>query len=181
MLAFYMALIDEESDKEKFERIYHLYAKRMLKMAYSVLHNQSQCEDVVHEAFIKIARNINAVDEVDSVKTLSYVLKATKNTAINWDKKRQKEKSNVKLDDCEKLSDDDFIERLDIGNTYNRVVEAILSLDEKYRDVLYYHFVCEMSVNNISDLLGRKTSTVKQQLVRGKKILLEKLREEQLL
>ena len=109
------------------------------------------------------------------------MLKATKNTAINWDKKHQKEKSNVKLDDCEKLSDDDFIERLDIGNTYNRVVEAILSLDEKYRDVLYYHFVCEMSVNNISDLLGRKTSTVKQQLVRGKKILLEKLREEQLL
>ena len=176
MLAFYMALIDEESDKEKFERIYHLYAKRMLKMAYSVLHNRSQCEDVVHEAFIKIARNIKAVDEVDSVKTLSYVLKATKNTAINWDKKHQKEKSTVKLDDCEKLSDDDFIERLDIGNTYNRVVEAILSLD-----VLYYHFVCEMSVNSISDLLGRKTSTVKQQLVRGKKILLEKLREEQLL
>lgn len=181
MLAFYMALIDEESDKEKFERIYHLYAKRMLKMAYSVLHNRSQCEDVVHEAFIKIARNIKAVDEVDSVKTLSYVLKATKNTAINWDKKHQKEKSTVKLDDCEKLSDDDFIERLDIGNTYNRVVEAILSLDEKYRDVLYYHFVCEMSVNSISDLLGRKTSTVKQQLVRSKKILLEKLREEQLL
>lgn len=94
MLAFYMALIDEESDKEKFERIYHLYAKRMLKMAYSVLHNRSQCEDVVHEAFIKIARNIKAVDEVDSVKTLSYVLKATKNTAINWDKKAPKGKKH---------------------------------------------------------------------------------------
>lgn len=144
----------------------------MLKMAYSVLHNRSQCEDVVHEAFIKIARNIKAVDEVDSVKTLSYVLKATK-IPLSIGIKAPKGKSTVKLDDCEKLSDDDFIERLDIGNTYNRVVEAILSLDEKYRDVLYYHFVCEMSVNSISDLLGRKTSTVKQQLVRGKKYYLK--------
>lgn len=181
MLVFYMAVIDEDSDKVKFEKIYNLYAKRMLKMAYSVLHNRADSEDVVHEAFIKIARNIESVGEVDSIDTLAYVLKATKNTALNWNRKYKKENSNIEYDSCKKISDGDFIKRLDVSNSYNRVVQAIAELDEKYRDVLYFRFVCEMSVNDISDLLGRKKSTIKQQIARGKKILLENLKEEELL
>lgn len=38
---------------------------------------------------------------------------------------------------------------------------------------MFYHFVSEMKISEIAELLGRKKSTVQQQLVRGKKLLLE--------
>ncbi|MGN1123216.1 MAG: RNA polymerase sigma factor [Eubacterium sp.] len=178
MLAFYMSFIDDEDDRDKFEIIYYKYRKRMLLIADSVVHNKQDAEDVVHDTFIKIARNMKSVGEPDSDMTLSYVLKATKNTAINLYNKN-KQYDNIANDEIiENIPDGQFFERLNITENYNAVVDAILELDDVYKDVMFYHFVQEMKIGEIADLLGRKKSTVKQQLVRGKKILLEILEKE---
>ncbi len=52
MLAFYMAFIDDEDDREKFEIIYNEYRKRMVSTAYSILRNHEDAEDAVHDTFI---------------------------------------------------------------------------------------------------------------------------------
>lgn len=83
MLALYMPFIDDEDEKDKFEIIYNEYRKRMVSTAYSVLRNAEDAEDTVHNTFIKIAQNMKAIDDPKSAKTLSYVIKATKNNAIN--------------------------------------------------------------------------------------------------
>ena len=49
MIAMYMSFIDSEDDREKFEIIYHEYRKRMFSVAYSILHNNEDAEDAVHE------------------------------------------------------------------------------------------------------------------------------------
>lgn len=178
MLVLYMSFIDDENDKSKFEIIYYTYRERMLLMAESVLHNRQDAEDAVHDTFIKIARNMKSIDEPESVRTLSYVLKATKNTAINLNNKNKSNENRVYIDSIDNISDKEFFEKLKISENYNEVVHAILELDDIYKDVLFYHFVQEMKVSEIADLLNRKKSTVKQQLVRGKKILLETLDKE---
>lgn len=175
MLALYMSFIDDENDKPKFEIIYYTYKENMLLMAQSVLHNKQDAEDVVHDTFIKIARNMKSIGEPESNKTLSYVLKATKNTAINLLNKNKTKENIIYMENFDDLSDKEFLEKLNITENYNKVVNAILELDDKYKDVMFYHFVQEMKVTEVADLLGRKKSTVKQQLVRGKKILLETL------
>lgn len=175
MLALYMTFIDDEKNKPKFEIIYYTYREKMLLMADSVLHNRQDAEDAVHDTFIKIARNMKSIGEPESNKTLSYVLKATKNTAINLHDKNKSNDNRIYFDNIDDISDHEFLDKLDISENYNKVVQAILKLDDKYKDVMFYHFVQEMKVSEVADLLGRKKSTVKQQLVRGKKLLLETL------
>lgn len=51
MLAFYLSLIDDESDKQKFERIYNNYYNVLLNTAYGILKERQSAEDAVHEAF----------------------------------------------------------------------------------------------------------------------------------
>lgn len=177
MLALYMSFIDDDRDKSKFEIIYHTYRENMLLMAESILHNRHDAEDAVHDTFIKIARNIKSVGDPESVKTLSYVLKATKNTAINMYNRKKKD-NIVNIESTDDIPDEEFYKRLDISDNYKEVVSAILELDDKYKDVMFYHFVQEMKVAEVADLLNRKKATVKQQLVRGKKILLEILEKE---
>lgn len=173
MLAFYMSFIDDEDDREKFELIYNAYRKRMVATAFSVLHSKEDAEDAVHETFIRLARNMKSIDDPNSDRTLSYVIKATKNNAINLLNKNKRENEAVSIDGAENIADEEFFERLDIQQRYGEVVNAIQSLSDTYRDVMYYHFVCDMKIKDIAYLLGEKASTVQQRLIRGKKKLLE--------
>lgn len=178
MLAFYMTFIDDEDDKAKFENLYNRYKKRMVFTAFSVLKNREDAEDAVHDTFIKIARNMRAIGDPDSAETLSYVLKAVKNTAINLSKKNATRNKHMQSQEVEHISDSVFLEKLRIQENYEKVVEAIRSLNEPYRDVLFYHFVADMKIKDIADLLDRNKATVQQQITRGKKKLLESLENE---
>jgi len=178
MLALYMSFIDSEDDKDKFEFIYNEYRKRMVITAFSILNNKEDAEDAVHDTFIRIARNMKAIDDPRSEKTLAYVIKATKNNALNLLNKNKKKHSALRIDSYDYISDDEFFEKLSIEQRYDEVVKAIKSLNETYRDVMYYHFVCDMKINDVADLLGEKKSAVQQRLIRGKKKLLEILDDD---
>ena len=178
MLAFYMAFIDDEDDREKFEMLCNEYRKRMVYIAYSALGNNEDAEDAVHDTFIKIARNMNSIGDPKSNEALSYVLKATKNTAINLSKKNTTRNKHIHLEDVENMTDEHFFEKLSVSKDYEKIVSAIRNLNDTYRDVMFYHYVCEMKIKDIADLLGKKNSAVRQQLVRGKKMLIEILEKE---
>lgn len=184
MLALYLAYLDDENDKELFANIYYSYRKQMVQTAVLIVNNNHDAEDVVEEVFLRIAQKY--FDVVRSIKDetdlRNYLLKAAKNTAIN--KSKSKKKENTSLDtiveynmtDIEELSDDSFMEFLCNKIDYDQIVEAIKSLSEKYRDVLYYHFVMELTVPQTAKVLNQSTSTTKKQLVRGKKMLLSLLK-----
>jgi len=186
MLALYLAYLDDENDKELFAHIYNSYRKQMVQTAFLIVNNNHDAEDVVEEVFLRIAQKY--FDVVRSIKDetdlRNYLLKAAKNTAIS--KSKSKKKENTSLDtvieynmtDNEELSDDTFVEFICNKIDRDQIVEAIKSLNEKYRDVLYYHFVMELTVPQTAKLLDQTTSTTKKQLVRGKKMLLDLLEIE---
>lgn len=178
MLAFYMSLIDNDDDRAKFEILYSKYRKRMVYTAFSVLGNDEDAEDAVHDTFIRIARNMRSIGDPDSVEALSYVLKATKNTAINLSQKNATRNKHIQFEDVENISDGQFFEELRIQENYEEVVEAIRSLNDTYRDVLFYYFVEGMKAKDVADLLDRNKSTIQQQIIRGKKKLLEILEND---
>lgn len=183
MLALYLAYLDDEKDKELFSNIYYSYRKQMVSVAFSIVNNQTDAEDVVEDVFLRIAQKyFDIVRSIDNeIDRRNYLLKATKNTAINKSKSKKKENTSLNtiieynMNDIEELSDDTFLETLCNKIDYDQMIEAIKSLNEKYRDVLYYHFVMELTVPETAKLLNQTTSTTKKQLVRGKKMLLSLL------
>lgn len=90
MLVLYLTYIDDENDKKRFEKLYYAYRKQMAILALSIVKNETDAEDVVHDVFMNIAiRHMNTVNGIeDEEDRRNYLLKATKNTALNWMKKR---------------------------------------------------------------------------------------------
>lgn len=186
MLALYLAYLDEANDKELFSNIYYSYRKQMVAVAIPILNNNADAEDVVEDVFLRIAQKY--FDIIRSIKNetdlRNYLLKAAKNTAINRLKSQQKD--NVSLDtvleynmsEIKELSDDTFIEVLCNKIDYDQIVDAIKNLSEKYRNVLYYHFVMELTVPQTAKALNQSLSTTKKQIIRGKKLLLSFLEIE---
>lgn len=178
-----LTYIDDDKDKSLFEDIYRSYRKQMVICAIAVLGNESDAEDAVGDVFLRIApKNWNVVRKIENKTDLrNYLLKATKNTCLNKIKSKKKENAfldkviKYEAEDIEDLSDDTFLKTICDKYEYNKVVEAIKQLDEKYRDALYYHYVLEMTAPETAKALNQNLSTTKQQLVRGKKLLLSLL------
>lgn len=75
------------------------------------------------------------------------------------------------------MSDETFLDVVCDQVTYKETIAIIDQLDDRYKEVLYYHCILGFSVPEVASLLNRKVSTVKQQLVRGKKALMVLLAE----
>ena len=71
-----------------------------------------------------------------------------------------------------------LIEEFEIKEKYREVVEAIKTMDERYSITLYLALCEEKTVNEIADMMGISTKTVYTRLARGKKLLLESLKEK---
>ena len=183
MLALYMSFIDDEAHRRLFEEIYLNYRKQMLLVARSVLGNDSDAEDIVHDVFLKIAKKHMArISKIEKDTDLrNYLLKATTHTALDHLRKHRRERiaADAELEavvpDVVDLTDDAFVEKICNNIEYERIVSAITSLKDIYKEVMYYHFVMDLSVPEVAKLMDCKVSTVKQRLVRGKKILYAQL------
>ena len=185
MLTHLLAYLDEEEDQRLLEDIFYTYSKQMYVLAESYLHRPADAEDVVGTVFERIAsKNFDIVRAItDETDLRNYLLKATKNTALNAiGKKRQdnaisdREENFISFEDL--VSEEDLLEQICTKLEYEDVLLAIARMDEKYRNVLYYHFVLEKSIPETAKLLFQSVSATKQQLVRGKKQLLTVLSEK---
>lgn len=74
------------------------------------------------------------------------------------------------------VSLDEIIEQPALMPPENReVMEAVLSLPSKYRDVIYLHYYEEYTAPQISQILGKNVNTVYTLLNRSRQLLREKL------
>ena len=169
---------DTEGEKGKFEVIYYRYRDMLYMCALGIVKNSADAEDVLHDAFIKIAKNIKQIDDINSKSTAAYLAVITKNTA--YDRLRRLKRLNeTPIDDCFRAADDTLIEEIAEKTEYEKLRAAVKSVPPPYNEVLFLHYVNEMPVKKTAALLGRKVSTVKMQLVRGKKLLLQALRGQE--
>ena len=107
------------------------------------------------------------------------VLLAINSNRLNYSLKEFVQKY---FDDIDEMSDvlpeEDFFEKLQIRERYEQVVDVIKELDEKYSITLYYRYEKELSAEEIAELMGLSIKTVYTRLERGRRLVLEKLGDE---
>ncbi len=165
-----------DCEKNKFEIVYNTYKNTLFSHAFNIIKNTTDAEDVLQEAFIKIAKNINAIDDINSKETISFLIVITKNTAYDYIRKTSKIKE-LPINENLETVDESALETLISNIEYEEIVSVITTIPSPYNEVLYLHYVKDYSIKKTADLLNKKTATVKMQLVRGKKILIDKLSE----
>lgn len=117
MVALLMTYIEDDKDKKAVERLFNTYKRQMVLFALSILHNESDSEDAVQNAFIKIiSNNWITVSKIHNDNDMrNYLLKATKNSCIDIMRKNKRQivsenfvEKNYK--DSDAPSDGDFVE-----------------------------------------------------------------------
>lgn len=144
MLALYMSFIDDESHRRLFEKIYIEYRDPMFFMARSVLGNDSDAEDIVHDVFLKIAKKHMArISRIKNDTDLrNYLLTATKHTALDHLRKHRRERISADAEieantpDTIVLTNDAFVEKICNNIEYERILSAIVSMKDIYKEVM---------------------------------------------
>ena len=171
-------MIEDPVDRQEFERIYMQYRKQMYFLAKALVTDHYSAEDIVHDVFTIIAtRYMNTLRKIDNENDLrNYLMKATKNTCLNYLQKKAREQSI--LNEENKITkatvcDEELVEKICEKMEKEQVIAAIKALPEIYREVLYYRLIVDLSPIEIAKILNRNLTTVKKQVTRGKNMLRE--------
>ncbi|MDD2274324.1 MAG: RNA polymerase sigma factor [Candidatus Pacebacteria bacterium] len=165
-----------DGNNELYREIIKRYEKKLSHYLRKFSNDRDDVEDILQVVFIKAYKNLYGFNT--SKKFSSWIYRIAHNEGINHLKKNKKNK--ICLDDVEyKLIDNkaDINKETD-GVLLKRDVECALGeLKKKYKEPLVLFYLEEMSYEEISDILRIPKNTVGTLILRGKKILREKLLE----
>lgn len=176
MLGFYLSLIDEPDDKEKFAEIFRSYGNMMFSKAMSILHNAALAEEAVQESFLKIAKNISKISDPNCSKTAAFIVIIVRNTALDM-LKSEHINDTEPLDEAIPDISSDTLSRIISNDGYNALLNAVNGLDSIYSDVLILKLVYGYDTASISKLMNIPVKTADSRIYRGKKLLMTKLEE----
>lgn len=176
MLLYYLSLIKSDDDKSKFEKLYTHYRNLMFYAANGILKNKSDCEDAVHDAFLRLIKYIDRIEDVYSTRTKALVVITAESAAKDIYRKQKKIEDadfgeDIPYDTDEKTAFQDFDAKL--------LCEKIGELPEKYRDILLLRCVHGYEYSEISDLLKISESAARKRLERAKIQLAQLIGEEE--
>lgn len=176
MLVAYLAMLDTPEEKSKLELLYKEYKNSMYNIAYDILKDKYLAEDAVHNAFLKLTKNLEKINEVKCKETRNYLVILVRGVAINI------YNQNKKIVPVEETDTVDVPELIESKLERERVFEIISNMDEKYSDILMLKLFYDYSNDEISQLLDIAPEHVSIRFFRAKaklkKLILEEYRDE---
>ena len=157
------------------EAMVRKHSRLVYRVAYSVVRNHHDAEDVTQETFARVLRYGKKIGEVRDQKT--WLARIAWRVAVD----RRKKVSEISLDDASNTVSElrtslASAEEVVLGSEMSRMLEALISaLPEQLRDPLTLSTVQEMSPSDIAEILRIKPSAVRSRLFRAREILREKL------
>lgn len=171
-MLIYLSMIDSDSDKSKFEIIYTNYRNLMLYHANKILGNTNDTEDIVHEAFLKIVKIIDRIDDPQCAKTKSLVITIVERTAIDLYRRRQKDEIYSFNEEYINVPAPEIIDS--IHNKTDLAI-AMAALPTKYRELLLLRYDNGFTEAEVAQLLSMSRENVHKTIQRAKKKLAHNL------
>ncbi len=137
------------------------YSDMVIRIAFQNLKSMSDAEDIAQEVFLKL---ITACPDFENdMHEKAWIIRVTINLCKDFLKSSWFRKTAVLDENI--LSHDENTE----------VLDAVLRLPVKFRNVIYLHYYEDMTVAQIADILQQKENTVSSWLHRARKLLKESL------
>ena len=178
MLAIILAM-DDVTERDKLEELYSTYHKELLYVAYQVLHDYHDAEDVIQNAFIKISRHLNKIGEIRCKKTRAYLVIIVRNLSIDrYNQKKKVVPTDFALESEDivdkNVSLDDYVLNLERGK---ELAEALAKLKSNYADVLTLRYYYEYNNAEIGEMINLSNENVSVRICRAKAALKKILSE----
>ncbi|WP_088105807.1 RNA polymerase sigma factor SigW [Halalkalibacter urbisdiaboli] len=173
----------KRGDEEAFGELVELYKDKVYQVAYRMVGNVQEAQDVAQEAFLRAYTNIERFDEQRKFST--WLFRITTNVAID---RLRKKKPDFSLQD-EISGADGLTYETQIAADQELPEEQVVTLEMqawiqheinqlplKYRTAIILKYIEDLSLKEISEVLDMPVSTVKTRIHRGREALRKRMR-----
>jgi RNA polymerase sigma-70 factor, ECF subfamily len=171
-------LADQEvaqTGEQLLEAAVHEHSRLMYRVAYSILRNHHDAEDVTQETFMRALRHLKKLGEIEDMR--AWLARIAWRLAVD----RRPSSSHATRDELEERAEearssaapaDDVV----FEHQLHELLEPMIaSLPMKLRAPLVLSTVEELSPRDIAAMLGIRDGAVRSRLFRARAILREKL------
>lgn len=151
--------------EQEVNRVIDQYSNMIRRLCMIHLKNYADTEDIFQTVFLKYVLSSVTFENEEHEKAwfVRVTINACKDLLKSFFRRRT-------------VSLDEIIEQpSEISIDDREVLEAVLSLPQKYKDVVYLHYYEDYTAPQISRILGKNVNTIYTLLTRSKQLLREKL------
>lgn len=144
----------KDNKTDAFEQLYNKCNKLVYGIAFSMVKNKQDAEDIVQIVFTKIY----SIDKskLPSKNEASWIYSMTKNETINFLKKKD---NYINLDDIYEIEDsNNQISKTIDKESYNKLISG---LSDKEKEIISLKVLANLSFDEIAEILKTPTGTVK--------------------
>ena len=152
------------------EEVLNQYGNMLFRYALLMLGNTQDAEDVVQDTLLKYWQKAPEFNDKDHEKAWLLTVMANRCRDLLRTRLRRGETA---LDSIAELPD---VRTNPMENS--SILEALTRLPEKYKKVVYLHYVEGYKVEEIAGMIGKTASAVKMRLKKGRELLGEQYRKE---
>ena len=148
---------------DDIEAIYNRQVSTVYRVCYSYLGNRADAEDATQNVFLRLLRSGASFESGEHEK--AWLIRVSAN--LCKDVLKASVRKNVPLDAIPEPEAK--------PQEYDATLDIVLSLDEKYKDVVYLYYYEGWSTDQISGALGKPPSTIRSYLSEARALLRERL------
>ena len=148
-------------DMEQAERLANTYADAILRLSYTYLKNTHDAQDICQTVFVKLLTEPRAFESPEHER--AYILRMAANACKDLLKSFFRSRA-VPLENWDGTTPGP-------GTEQREVLDAVLALPPKYKDVVYLHYYEGYSAAEIGRILQKNVNSVYTLMNRARQML----------
>ncbi len=172
----------KNKDQVAFEELYDKNINDIYRFIYFKIGKKDEASDLSSLVFLKTWEHIqkNKISDHQTLRALIY--KIARNVVVDYYRNRRPE--SLSLDDENnriEVVDEEYDLEMEIGvkGEYERLMVKVMELKNEYREILIMRFVNDLSLDEISNITGKKKINIRVLLHRAIKALKEMIEEKE--
>ena len=168
-------IMASRGDIGSFGCLYNHYYVPMVSLAYSMLGDRHQAEDIAQETFVVAGRQLDRLRKLE--KFAQWLAGICRNIARQALREKKRLIITDNLPETE-TSDSTDSHSYDKDKVNQKVKEAIMNLPNRDRQVIVMRYYNNLSYEQIAEILNITSQAVNARLIRAKRKLTGKLKNE---
>lgn len=147
-------------EKQDAEQLVKVHGDAVYRLAYARTGSREDAEDVTQETFLRLVRA--APEFRDEEHCRAWLLRVAMNCAVDLQRSAWRRRTRP-LEEAKHIA---APEKPEYG-----ILETVLSLPERYREVVHLYYYEELSVAEIAAVMGKREGTINTRLCRARAML----------
>lgn len=152
------------------EHLYRQEAENLVRLARFFVDDRDAAEDLVQEAFIRLARSVHRIRQSDRIP--AYLRSIVLNLARDHNRRGL---VSLRHQGAVQPSEPSIEDQIGLREDQQLVIDALRDLPKRQRDCLVLKYYVELAIPEIAETLSLSANSVKTHLQRGLRNLEQKL------